>query len=154
MVMCGANVNCKGGCSGTYTAPQCEAQLMPPSCKVDATCESNCSSQAQMTATCSPPAVTYQCSSTVSSGLQAVISVLETDLPAIVNAATVQGKLALSAAGNLVTTGTAEFKAAGSLSGKAFACGFAAVQASASAQTNISVSVMASASVSGSASAM
>jgi hypothetical protein len=153
-VMCGGMVNCKGGCSVAYTAPECEVALMPPSCNVNANCEANCKSQASMSATCTPPSVTYQCSATVSSGLQAVITALQTYLPPLLNAAEVQGKLALSAAGTLVSTGQAEFSSIGSLTGQAFACAGTAVSGSVSAQANISVSVMASASVSGMAGAM
>jgi hypothetical protein len=153
MVMCGANVNCKGGCSVAYTAPECETALMPPSCMADANCEASCQSQAQMSATCTPPTVNYQCTSTVSSDLQSLLSVLETDLPALISASVEQGKIAASAAGTLVSTGQAEVSAVGSLTGQALACATAAVQGAVSAQTNIQASVSVSVTVTASASA-
>jgi hypothetical protein len=107
-----------------------------------------------MSASCTPPSVTYNCSGTVSSGLQATITVLEQQLPILINALKYQGQLAVSAAGTLISTGQAEFSSIGSLSGQAFACGAAALQASVSASASVNVSVMASASVSGSAGAM
>jgi hypothetical protein len=107
-----------------------------------------------MSASCTPPSLSYECTASVSAQLQAAIDAIQVYVPYLINAFKVQGQLALSAAGTLVSTGQAEFSSIGSLSGQAFACATTAVQGSVAAQANINVSVMASASVSGSAGVM
>jgi hypothetical protein len=72
-------------------------------------------------------------------------------MPAIIQAVQTQGALAVKAAANVVTTGEAVAGSLTSLSGQAFACAGAAVQAYVGANVSVSVTVQASASVSGSA---
>jgi hypothetical protein len=152
-VMCGASVNCKGGCSVAYTAPTCEGKLTPPMCMGDANCQASCSSDAELTATCTPPTVSLEVVGTASADLTALVTTIQTNLPAIIQVFKTQGKLALDGATNVVSTGSAVVSEVTSLGGKALACATVAAQASASASVSVNVSVMASASVSGSAGA-
>jgi hypothetical protein len=151
MVMCGAMVNCKGGCSVAYTAPKCEGELTPPMCNIDAKCKAGCQGHAEAKASCTPPTVSLECNTMVSGQLQALVTTLQTNLPAIISAVQTQGALAVTAAGHVKDTGSAVVSGLGSASGKALVCATAAAQASVKATASINVSVMASASVSGSA---
>lgn len=153
MVNCGANVNCTGGCSVAYTAPQCEGKLTPPMCNIDANCEASCQSQAEFSAMCTPPTVKLDCTGMVTTQITTLVMTLEKNLPAIFAAAKAQGQLAVDAAGSVATTGKAVVANVGNLGGKAIACAGVAAQAAVSASLSVNVSVMASASVSGSASA-
>jgi hypothetical protein len=66
MINCGASVNCRGGCSVTYTAPECETTVTPPVCNVSQACQSSCKSNAEVTSTCTPPGASLECSATAS----------------------------------------------------------------------------------------
>jgi hypothetical protein len=149
-IKCGAMVSCKGGCTTTYTAPKCEAELTPPMCSGDASCNASCSGRASVQATCTKPTVKVVYAAT-SDDLVKLKTVLEANLPAIWLAAKTQGDLALKAAVKVKDTGTAAISGAASASGKAIACVGAAAKASIAASASVSVSVMASASVSTSA---
>ena len=151
MVNCGASVSCKGGCSVTYTAPKCEADLKPPMCTGDASCQASCKSSGELRATCTPPTVKLVVTGT-SADIVKLQTTIEKNLPAIWAAAKADGQLALKAAGNVVATGAAAVSAAGSFGGKAIACAGASVTAAAKASASVNVSVQASVSVSGSAS--
>jgi hypothetical protein len=153
MVNCGANVNCTGGCSVAYTAPQCEGKLTPPMCNIDANCEASCQSQAEFQAMCTPPQVALQCTGMVTTQITALVMTLQNHLPAIFLAAKTQGQLALDAAQLTAKAGANVVGNVGSLGGKAIACATVAAKAAVSASASVNVSVMASASVSGSASA-
>jgi len=148
MVNCGANVNCKGGCSVMYTAPKCETELTPPTCMGDASCQASCKSSGELKATCSPPSAKFVITGTADADLVKLQASVEKNLPAIWLAAQTQGKLAVKAAGNVVATGAAAVSVAGSLGGKAIACAGASVSAAAKASASVNVSVQASASVS------
>ncbi len=150
---CGAMVNCRGGCSVAYTAPSCEGSLSPPMCMGDVNCQASCSTDASLTATCTPPSASLECEGTVSSDLQKLVTTLQANLPPILLAAQSQGQLAAKAIQNFASTGSAVVSEVTSLGGKALACATVAAQASVGAATSINVSVMASVSVSASASA-
>lgn len=149
-INCGANVNCKGGCSVMYTAPKCEGSVTPPMCMADVNCKGSCQAHAEATASCTPPTAKLECSASATSDVQALVATVEKNLPALVQAVSTQGPIAVKAAGHVASTAVAVGQTLTSLSGKALACAGAAVQASASASVSINVSVMASASVSGS----
>jgi hypothetical protein len=153
MVNCGANVNCTGGCSVAYTAPQCEGKLTPPSCMIDANCEASCQSQVEFSAMCTPPTVALQCTGMVTTQITALVMTLQKNLPPIFLAAKTQGQLALDAAQLTAKAGANVVANVSSLGGKAIACATVAAKAAVSASASVNVSVMASASVSGSASA-
>jgi hypothetical protein len=150
MVNCGAKVNCRGGCSVAYKAPQCETTVTPPSCKVTKTCESSCTSSVEAKAQCTPPGVSLECNGTVSADVQTVIDTVKKNLPSIILLVQTQGKLVQDAASQVVATGKVVADQVTSLGGKAIACAGKAVQADADASASLNVSVMASASVSGS----
>jgi hypothetical protein len=153
MVMCGANVSCKGGCSVMYTAPKCEAELKPPMCMGDANCQASCSGRASLKAECTPPTVVFTFTGDGdATALATLKAAIEADLPKIVLVAKTEGKLLGDAAAKVAATGSASLQAVGSLGGKALACIQASAAASVKASASVSVSVQASASVSGSAS--
>jgi hypothetical protein len=151
-VMCGANVNCKGGCSVMYTAPKCEGEVKPPMCTSDVNCQGSCQAHAEASAMCTPPSATLECSASAmaSADVPKLVATVKTNLPALLEAIQTQGQIAIKAAGHVTATGAAVVQSAGSLGLKAIACATAAAQASASAAVSVNVSVMASASVSGS----
>jgi hypothetical protein len=147
---CGANVNCRGGCSVMYTAPQCETTTTPPSCKVSTTCQASCTSNVESTTTCTKPTVDLECNANVSSDVQAVIATVKTNLPSIILLVQSQGKIILDAATQVGNTANAVKNDVTSLGGKAIACAGDAVSADVTAAASLNVSVNASASVSGS----
>jgi len=149
-INCGANVNCRGGCSVSYTAPKCEGEIKPPSCQASANCQASCQGHAEINAQCTPPSASLECTGTTTGDIPKLVATVQKNLPAIVAAVQTQGPLALQAAGHVVTTGQAVVSNVGSLSGKALACATAAAKASATASVSVNVSVSASASVSGS----
>jgi hypothetical protein len=149
-VNCGANVNCRGGCSVTYVAPECETTVTPPACNVSETCMASCKSQVEVTSKCTPPGASLECSAEVSADVQAVIDTVQKNMPAIVLLVNAQGALALDACNNVVTTGKVVVKNLTSLGGKAFACAGAAADADVSASASVNVTVTASSQVSGS----
>jgi len=148
-VMCGAMVNCRGGCSVAYTAPKCETKLMPPVCMGDANCQTNCSGRAELKAQCTPATVKFMFTGT-SPDLVKLQAAIEADLPKIWLAAKTEGPLLKEAGINVFNTGSAVVSASASLGGKAIACVGAAAKATVTASASVSVSVMASASVSSS----
>ena len=150
MVNCGASVNCRGGCSVAYTAPQCETTVTPPSCKVSQTCQASCTSDVEAKAKCTPPGASLECQGTVSADVQAVADTVKKNLPSIILLVQTQGKLVEDAASQVVTTGKVVANEITSLGGKALACGGRAVSEDATASASLNVSVTASASVSGS----
>jgi hypothetical protein len=149
MVECEAQATCKGGCSVEYEAPKCEAELMEPSCKMNAECEAGCKGQAQFKATCTEPEV-----SVVAMGNAELTATLEANLPAIFEVKA-RAELVANAA---VDVASSAVKVAGEVAGSvqcvaSYGADFAAkMQASAEASVSVSVSVSASASVSSEAS--
>ncbi len=148
MVSCGAMVNCRGGCSVAYKAPQCETTVTPPSCKVTKTCEASCTSTVEAKAKCTPPGASLECNGTVSADLQTVVDTVKKNMPAIILLVQTQGKLVLDAANQVVATGKVVADQVTSLGGEAVACAGKAVKADADASASLSVSVNASANVS------
>jgi hypothetical protein len=147
-VNCGANVNCRGGCSVAYRAPKCETTVTPPSCNVSQTCQASCTSDVESKTTCTPPSTSLECTGTVSADLQAVIDTVRKNLPPIVLLVQTQGKLVLDAASQVVTTGKLVADNATRLGGKALACAGTSVMADANAAESMNVTVQASTNVS------
>jgi len=83
MVNCGASVNCRGGCSVTYTAPECETTVTPPVCNVSQACQSSCKSSAEVTSVCTPPGASLECTAMAS----ATVTIAEEALDAAVELA-------------------------------------------------------------------
>jgi hypothetical protein len=149
-VSCGAQVDCRGGCSVAYTAPKCETTVTPPNCTVTQTCQASCTSDVEAKAVCTQPGVSLECSGTISTDLQAVIDTVKKNLPAIVLLVQTQSKFVLDAANQVATTGQVVANEVTSLGGKAISCAGKAVSADADATASLNVSVQASAKVSGS----
>jgi hypothetical protein len=149
-ISCGAMATCRGGCSVMVTAPQCEGQITPAMCNASANCQASCQSHATLTASCTPPKAQLECGASASASVQALAMTLATNLPPIISAVQTQGPLAAQAGASLATTGASVVADIGSASGKALACGDAAITAAASATVSINVTVTASASVSSS----
>jgi hypothetical protein len=76
-INCGASVNCRGGCSVTYTAPECETTVTPPVCNVSQACQSSCKSNAEVTSTCTPPGASLECNASASVTVTAVDEALD-----------------------------------------------------------------------------
>jgi hypothetical protein len=150
MVSCGANVRCRGGCTTTGTAPQCEGEITPPSCQTNAQCQASCQGNVEATATCTPPAATLDCGASASSNLQALITTVSTNMPAILSAITDQGDLAVKAAVQVGKTAAVVTNNLASLTGKAVACAGVALKGAVNASYSVQVTFTASASVSGS----
>jgi hypothetical protein len=149
-VMCGANVNCRGGCDVAYVAPKCETTVTPPNCTVSETCKASCTSNVEEKAVCTQPGASLECSGTISSDLQAVMDTVKKNLPSIVLLVQTQSKLVLDAANQVATTGQVVGNEVTSLGGKAISCAGKAVSADVDATASLNVSVNASAKVSGS----
>jgi hypothetical protein len=148
-IACGASATCKGGCTGTYTAPKCETELraLPPQCNVDASCQASCSSRARCNVHCEKPRVILIADTSASPKIAALKAAIEVNFPKLVLAARTQGPLVLHAVEEMAVSGTAVVRSSATLSGKAVACAAVAAQAAVSASATISVSVQASAKV-------
>jgi hypothetical protein len=143
MVMCGASVSCRGGCSVQYTAPTCEGQLNPPSCNIDAECEAACNGQGTFQATCSPPQVL------VTSTDMNLQNTIEKNYPVVLQVAA-QVALVGDAVANISSTVNSVISEVNGSVGCEVVVGvdFATkLQASVAAAATFSVSVMASATV-------
>lgn len=76
-INCGAMARCRGGCSTTGTAPQCEGELTPPTCTGDAQCQAGCEARGSFESTCEPASVA------VNGGNPTLVSTLTTNLPTL-----------------------------------------------------------------------
>ncbi len=150
MVNCGAMVRCKGGCTTTGTAPQCEGTVTPAKCNSDVNCQASCQAHAEASASCTPPTASLECDTTATGDLQALVNTVKTNLPIIIQAIQTQGPIVLDASGKLVTAGGNVVAAVGTASGKALACATTAVSAAATAATSFHATVSVSVSVSAS----
>jgi hypothetical protein len=150
-INCGANVNCRGGCSVAYTAPTCEGTLMPPMCNASGTCQSDCSADAQLQASCTKPTAALECTGGSSlTDLATLETTLAKNLPAIYQAAMTEGPIIKASAMTVATD--AQMINVSSLNGMALACANVVLQAytgavgSINATVNVSVTVSATAS--------
>ena len=148
-IACGASATCKGGCTGTYTAPKCETELkaLPPQCNVDANCQASCSSRARCNVRCEQPRVILIADTSVSPKVGALKAAIEANFPKLVLAAKTQGPLVFRAVEEMAVSGSAVVRSSATLTGKAVACSAVAAQAAVSASVTMSVSVQASAKV-------
>ncbi|HLK37911.1 MAG TPA: hypothetical protein VKU41_14215 [Polyangiaceae bacterium] len=148
-VACGANVDCRGGCSVAYRAPKCETTVTPPTCNVSQSCQSSCKSLVESTSTCTPATVSLDCGGNVSSQVNAVVQTVGKNVPALVAFVQDKGTLALDAANEAEATGKVVADHVTTLGGKAISCSAAAVSSDATAAASLNVTVNASSSVSG-----
>src|ERR1019366_8366336 len=101
----------------TATAPKCEGKITPPSCNASASCQASCQSSAEVSAMCTPPAATLECSASASSDVTKLIATIKTNLPAILQGFQTQGKLAVDAADSVNVSGMASASVSGSCGG-------------------------------------
>jgi hypothetical protein len=78
-VSCPGQLRCLGSeCTGSTSEPRCEAELMPPSCAMDAACLAACDGQAKSGSDCTAPLVIV-----VQSANPVSAATLEANLPTI-----------------------------------------------------------------------
>lgn len=145
-IECGGTARCKGGCDGTATAPECEAQLTEPSCEVDAECQAACKSSASIQAKCEPIKV-------VVTGNADLKATLEANLPVIMGVLR-KGRLVFQASEGIGAAGVAvagEIRGSAQCLASVGATLLGRLEAAGSAAVSVNVSVQASASVSGEA---
>ncbi len=143
-VSCGANVYCTGGCSGSYTSPQCTTEVTPPNCELDTVCYDACTARVTATPVCTPTTV-HVYITTDSPELEPLVATLQKNLPALIDAAEKDGKLALDAGKRLVGAGANLKGQVDDLNGKSVACLGEASASAADSLDDINVSVDASA---------
>jgi hypothetical protein len=121
-VQCGASVRCSGGCTGTFTDPVCTASYMPPSCMVDPSCIEACAADVAANAVCDPTQVEVFVDLVTSPELEPVVATLEANLPALIDAAELRGRVILAATEQLATVGEDLSGRLEELDGKSLAC--------------------------------
>lgn len=146
-VQCGANVRCLGGCTASFTDPECVTEFTPPKCKLVQECHDSCSTNVVTHAKCDPPTVDVFANVEVSADVKPLIATLKANLPPLITAADLHGKLMLDAGQQLASSGQTLSGRVGDLDGKSLACAAKASTTAASAVANVNVSVQASAQV-------
>jgi len=121
-VNCGASVHCTGGCTSSYSDPVCTTEFKPPNCDLNAECHAACSAKVAANAKCDPSTVEIFGAIESNPELQPLVDTLKENLPVLIDAAEVQGKLALDAAHRLGDSGQAISAKIEDLSGKSLAC--------------------------------
>jgi hypothetical protein len=146
-IACGDGIACRGGCTGSYSAPECVSEFTPPSCSIDAACYASCAAEATANAVCEPPSVTLvaDLQARAHGDVTVLVSTLEHNLPSIFAAAEARGRLAQRAAERLAASAESVAESAKELSGKSLACAGAAATAIVDVAAVISVSFQASA---------
>ncbi len=146
-VQCGADVRCKGECTGTVSEPKCESTFTPPKCTVDASCIESCSAKVVADAVCDPPSVDLLCDQSAGPDVAKLVATLRTNLPPLFAASETQGKLVHDAAVRLQASAEAVVKASGDLNAKSITCAGSAVKTSIDAAATLNVTVSGGASV-------
>jgi hypothetical protein len=147
-IECGASVTCKGGCTGEYSEPKCESIFLPPTCTVDQKCQEACDCKVVAHRVCEPAQLQLTGDITIMGDAGATLkATLEANLPKLLDAAEVQGRLALEAMDSITVAGEAVAEGSGDLSGKSLACAAAATHASVEVAATLRVVIEASAAV-------
>lgn len=134
---CGVEVSCRGGCTGSFTAPSCETEFNPPQCTENTTCWQSCSTSTTVNTVCDPPRIQLFADPTASPDVQKLVASLNANLPPIVAIADAEGGMAAKAGANLVESGNQVLDKSGDLSGKSLACAKVAAQATVGAAATI-----------------
>jgi hypothetical protein len=146
-IACGANIACEGSCTSTFTNPVCTTTFTPPKCTIDESCFESCRASVTAKTVCEPPTVSLEAN--VQNGdVQKLVATINANLPAVIDAAEAQGKLALQVGGRLVATGSVVLQNAGNLDGKSIACVTAAAKSAGDSAATLQVSADASGAVS------
>jgi hypothetical protein len=147
------DASCKGGCSVAVTAPKCDVDLKPPTCKGDASCQANCKASGQARASCTPPSVKLAASASVTFNADAqasfdiLVNTLEVNLPKLVLVFKARGDAFVTDLKAVADAGVSLSADPGKLSGKATACIVPIAAAASTALTNMQASLSASGSV-------
>jgi hypothetical protein len=149
-VSCGASIKCKGGCTGTFTEPKCETELIPPVCTGDTTCQTSCSAQGSAKATCDVALVTMLADLEATADIAKLKATIETNLPVLLLTAQTKGQLASRALDKVSAAGKAAMDLSTRLDTKTIACAKTAADAASTSKTSVSIAVKASVSVSAS----
>jgi hypothetical protein len=144
-IECGANVQCQGGCSGSFSEPVCTSEFTPPECEVDAECHAACTARVIAEHTvCEPAHVEILADVEVTPMLKPLADTLEEHLPALIDAAEAKGPLARNALERLASSGDEINDDLGDLEGKELACVGRAVDAVADTVSIFDIAVNAS----------
>jgi hypothetical protein len=100
-VACGTDVRCAGACSAQYTAPRCVTEFGPPQCAMREDCHNSCSAKVFESAECDLPVVDVYANVQLSPDVEPLIATLKANLPMLITAAELHGKLVLYAANRL-----------------------------------------------------
>lgn len=146
-VKCGANVTCKGGCTGTYTEPQCETELKPSVCTTDTICQTSCSAQAVAKTVCTGPHANLRCDVSASEDVAKLKATLDANLPAIFIVAKAKGKLIADALDKVQASGQAVIDSTGKAGSKSFACATVAAAAAVQSYATATITLNAAANV-------
>jgi len=147
-IACGANVSCEGSCTSTFTNPVCTTTFTPPKCMLDATCFESCRASAAAKTVCERPHVSLEASVQGGPDVEKLVATINANLPAVIDAAESQGKIALQVGGRLVATGNVVLQNAGNLDGRSLACVTAAAKMAGDAAASLQVSADAGGAVS------
>jgi hypothetical protein len=109
-IECGASVRCRGGCTTDYEAPECETEIEPPACDIDADCEAGCQGQASFEAECFPPEVLVVVDGDVDPDF---VGTITDNFPVIYNAFMLHGPIILEQAAAVATAAADVADAAG-----------------------------------------
>jgi hypothetical protein len=108
--------------------PACETDFMAPNCAIDRACFDECRARTAERSTCTPSEVTLFTGSATSEDDAKLVSTLEANLGALIDAAHLQGKVVLDAAKALVESGNLVLNSAENLDGHSLACAAAAAE--------------------------
>jgi hypothetical protein len=146
-VTCGASIKCKGGCTGTFTEPKCETELVAPVCTGETTCQTSCSAQGSAKAKCSPATITLRADLEAAADAAKLKATIETNLPVLLLTATTKGQLAQRALDKVSAAGDAAVDLSTRLDSKTISCAKQAASASSKSKTTTTIAVQASVSV-------
>jgi hypothetical protein len=149
-VSCGASIKCKGGCTGTFTEPKCESELVPPVCTGDTTCQTSCSAQGSAKARCNAATVTLRADLEATADIAKLKATIETNLPVLILTATTKGQLTSRALDKVTAAADAAVDFSTRLDTKTIACAKAAADTASKTKTTTTIAVQASVSVSAS----
>jgi len=150
-VSCGASIKCKGGCTGSFTEPKCESELIPPVCSGNTTCQTSCSAQASAKAKCNVASVFVLANTEATADIAKLKTTLEANLPILLVTAKTKGQLTSRALDKVTAAADAALSFSTRLDSKTIACAKVAAEASKKAKATVGVAVQASVTVSASA---
>jgi hypothetical protein len=146
-VSCGDSIKCKGGCTGTFTEPKCETELVAPVCAGETTCQTSCSAQGSAKAECNLATITLLADLEATAEIAKLKATIETNLPVLLLTATTKGQLASRALDKVTAAADAAVSLSTRLDTKTIACAKTAAESSSKAKATMRIAVDASVSV-------